>query len=274
MNLLRDVILPVTPIASCSHIADAVYLADAGFSKVVFTGRVVDSESQKRLRCLAERTQIVAVIDHFRHAELLSQSIVESAAEIHILIEVDIGRQSSGVKPGSDTTLLAAAASRLPALKVIGVFAAAMESRAVRVVNHAARSLPDAIADRPETFVAVSSENETSTGEGQIHCVIASPFFRSDDCSHTTAMKSPVCITATVISRPALEWCVIDVGRIAIGDPVGLRVGSPSGASILHVMPETCTLQLSDEANDLRIGDMIQLTVANPEHLLNRAWIG
>ena len=130
ISLLRDLILPVTKLASCSRVHDAEHLADAGFERIILTGRVVDSESLGRLNGLAGRTQLVVVIDHFRHAELLSQCMVQSGRKIQVLIEVDLGRQSTGVRPGSDAALLAKAASLLPGLGVIGVFASARDRRA------------------------------------------------------------------------------------------------------------------------------------------------
>ena len=141
----------------------------------------------------------------------------------------------------------------------------------VRIVNHAARSLQGVASEAPETIVAVSSPGQISSADGQLGCLIASPFYRSEGSTQGIAKQTVISVAATVISRPSLERCVIDVGRIALGDTSGLRVESPSGTSILHVMAETSTLQISGEARDLRIGDIVRLSVANPEYLLNRS---
>ena len=79
-----------------------------------------------------------------------------------------------------------------------------------------------------------------------------------------------VSLIATVISRPTLEWCVIDAGTNTLGDMSDVRIYAPSGAAILSSTTETSTLKISGEASDLRIGDTVRLAVRNPERLLNR----
>ena len=284
MCLLRDVVLPTTKMASCWTVGDAAYLAEAGFDQIILIGRVVDTDALRRLQCIAERTQILAVIDHFRHAELMSQSAQQSGREIQVLVEVDVGWQSTGVRPGPDASLLATAASRLPGLKVIGVFASATDCRTERepgdsdkdlasivtIADHALRSICDVAGECREMVVSVTSVSRRSLPDTRINCLIVSPFIDFDDDSHDSVRQSCVCLIATVVSRPTLECCVIDAGRIAFGDASAPRVEAPSGASILHSTPETSTLQLSGEASDLRIGDTVRLVMRNPERLLNR----
>ena len=282
--LLRGLILPVTKHASCNRIHDSEHLADAGFEQIILTGRVVDTESLERLRRIAARTQMIAVIDHFRHAEILSHCAVQSGCGIQTLIEVDIGRQSTGVRPGPDASLLATATSHLPGLKVIGVFASVHDRHAeyehgdvdaelaamVTIAEHALRSIRDIAAECREIVVSVPSARRPSMQDARIDCLIVSPFL--DFADDTPLATHPPCVSvvATVISRPTLEWCVIDAGTNALGDMSNARIHAPSGATIHHSSPETSTLVISGEACDLRIGDQVQLTMRNPERLLNR----
>ncbi len=284
ISVLRELILPVTKFASCSRVHDAEHLADAGFEKIVFTGRVVDSESLGRLKRVADRTQLVVVIDHFRHAELLSQCMVQTGREIQVLIEVDIGRQSTGVRPGPDASLLARATSLLPGLRVIGVFAFTQSGRAesalgasaadlaaiVTIAEHALQSIRDVSADCREILVASSSDRRRLMTDARINCLVVSPFADFPDDTPRCAHPPCVSLIATVISRPTLEWCVINAGTNALGDLSDVHVHAPAGATIHHSTSETSTLLISGEACDLRIGDWVRLTVGNPERLLNR----
>lgn len=281
VSLIRNLILPATKLASCSRVSDAEYLADAGFGKVILTGRLVDSESLARLRDVAERTQLIVVIDHFRHAELLSQYVAQSGRCIQVLIEVDTGRQSTGVRPGPDASRLAAAALLLPGLEVIGVFASVMADTTphvsdesldaiVTIAEHALRSIRNVCHGCREIFVAVASICCPSIiPDTRIDCLIVSPIHHAAGNSKNTACESCVSLIATVISRPTLEWCVIDAGTIALGHIADASVYAPSGATILHAASETTTLLISGEASDLRIGDLVRIHVRNPERLLN-----
>jgi len=284
ISILRDILLPFTKQASCARIHDAEHLADAGFEQIILTGRVVDSESLRRLRRLAVRTQMIVVIDHFRHAELLSHCAVRSGCEIQTLIEVDVGRQSTGVRPGPDASLLATATSRLAGLRVSGVFASANVRPAeykhedgdaelaaiVAIAGHALRSVRDVAAECRETVISVSSSRRPSMQDTQIHCLVASPFVDFADDTRLATHQPCVSLIATVISRPTLEWCVIDAGTNACGDMSDVRIHAPTGASILNSAPESSTLQISGEACDLRIGDPVRLTVGDSQRLLSR----
>ena len=284
ISVLRDFILPITKHASCNRIHDAEHLADAGFEQIILTGRVVDSESLRRLRRIAVRTQMIVVIDHFRHAELLSQCAFQSSGEIQTLIEVDVGRQAAGVRPGPDASLLATATSHLPGLRVMGVFASANLCPAehnygdadaefaeiVTIAGHTLQSIRDVLAECRETVISVSSLRMPLMQHARSSCLVVSPFVDFADDIPFAARQSCVSLIATVISRPTLEWCVIDAGTNAFGDMSDVRIQEPTGASILNSTPESSTLQISGEACDLRIGDTIRLTVGDSERLLSR----
>lgn len=283
MNLLKEVILPATQVASCSTIPDAEYLAEAGFPRIILVGRALGVECLRRLRCVAECAQVVTVIDHFRHAELLSQCLSRSTCDIEILIDIDVGQQSTGVQPGADAALLASAASQLSGLKVMGVFATAVDvcSRRsaatpvdepvdiVRIADHARRSIPNA-PHGGEIVIATSSPCEPLMCDSRINCLVVNPFFGVENGPGDTCRQPVVCVVATVVSRPTLDYCVIDAGQSALGVASGTRVVAPGGASILQMMPETCTLCLTGDSCDLRIGDTVQLAVLEPESLLHR----
>lgn len=286
-DLIREAVLSITKLASCRTIAHAEFLSAAGFQKIMLTGRVIDVDSLQRLRALAERAEITAVIDHFRHAELLSQCVQSSenpgGAQIRVLIEVDLGQQSAGVCPGPDAARLASAVARLPGLSVVGVFASCSDgwddvnfdentadsSANVTITEHALRSIREVTSECCEIVVLVSSAEDAAWSDSRVTTLIASPFitisYEADD-----PVRSPcVLLTSMVVSRPTLEWCIIDVGRVVLADASEIYVHAPTGAAILRSTDDTSTLQLSGESIDLRIGDIVQLGSRFPERFLN-----
>ncbi len=285
-DLLRDVVLPATQFASCRTIAHAECLAAAGFQRIILTSRMISAESLQRLRAVAERTQIMAVIDHFRHAELLSQCVQSctnsASVMICVLIEVDLGQQLTGVCPGTDAARLASAAARLPGLNVVGVFASgnhygddvksdepnAGSSTIVTIAEHALRSIREVTSECREIVVLVSSTDDAACSDARVTSLIVSPFLAINNELGDQALPPSVMLISTVISRPTLEWCVIDAGRVALRDASDVYVYAPAGAAILHSTDDTSTLQLSSEAIDLRIGDTVQLAMRNPQRWL------
>lgn len=285
-DLMRAVVLAATEFASCRTIAQAEYLAAAGFSKITITGRLIDAESLQRLRVVAQRTQITAVIDHFRHAELLSQCVQScsnpAGVMIRVLIEVDLGQQSTGVCPGPDAARLASAAECLPGLNVVGVFASghdcrddikpgdhnAASSTIVTIAEHGLRSIREVTSECREIVVSLSSADDAAWSDSRVTSLITNPFMVINREAGDQARSPSVLLISTVISRPTLEWCIIDAGRIALFDSSDVYVHTPAGATILRSIDDTSALQLSGEALDLRIGDTVQLGLRRPERFL------
>ena len=180
--------------------------------------------------------------------------------------------------------MLASATSLLPGLRVIGVFASAMHcdpehdagetdegiTSIVTIATHALRSIRDVTAECREVVVAVSPTRRPSMPDARINCLVESPFIDLTAHSQNAVHQPCVSVVATVISRPTLEWCIINAGTNALGDVSDVYVYAPSGATIHHSTSETSTLLVSGAACDLRIGDLVRLGVRNPERLLNQ----
>lgn len=286
ISLLENAILPVTRTAACRSISDAEWLAEAGFQKIYLTGRIVNTESLRRTALLAGRVQLVAVIDHFRHAELLSQALHANSQGtndvVDVLIDIDLGLQSTGIRPGPDTSRLAMATSRLPRLNVAGVFANAdfcsvtvdqkkldedfIEITQIEIIaEHALLSIPSSLLSTRDIVVGISTASLPPTGFSRASGVVVCPFTgfpgtQGIPGAETIEIQQPiVSLIATVISRPTLEWCVIDAGASHFGDRSVPRILFPNCARILQISNDTSTVQLSGESADLRIGDLVQL---------------
>lgn len=331
--LLQSVVLRVTDRASCSSVGDAEFLATLGFRRIILTRRVIDAESLRRLMLAAGQSRIAILIDHFRHAELLSQAATFLGATADVLIEADLGNHSMGVAPGPDTSHLATAAAQLPGLHVAGIFANAHHvfnsdeinsdvsngsttdlAAVITIAQHCLRSIQQVgsgcrqivIQATPtralQEMLQKNFHNRSITRQSprpQLHdddgqplarqlvpnvppdisqrgdceaSFIASPFAAFEESIRSSDERGPenssVGLRSTVISRPALEWCVIDAGRLAFGGSSILRIAEPQGATVLNSTPDTTTLMLQGESRDLRIGDPVRLIMCHPERLL------
>jgi hypothetical protein len=65
-----------------------------------------------------------------------------------------------------------------------------------------------------------------------------------------------------VISRPSLEWCVIDIGTGLIEQAFHTQVSHPAGVQLLKTHRDISSLQLSGESLDLRIGDEMEFALS------------
>ena len=281
-NEILQIIQQYTLNASCRRIEDAEHLSAAGFRSVLITIPIVHPEGLTRVSALASQAELTVVIDHFRHAELLSQAllaaVLSASLSADVLIDVDLGRRVTGVRPGPDSALLAAAIARLPNIRLRGVYVDVREctttgpngsalsfEESIGVAAHCRRiieagGIPCAEIVSGQSHVAALSAMSAVT------VVMASPLSAGTKSTGQGAAhlndnsKAALELVCSVVSRPSLEWCVIDAGRLSWGDARYLQVLHPSGARLLHALPEVATLQLSGESMDLRIGDTVILS--------------
>ncbi len=112
---------------TCDTVADAFGLREiSGTTRIpelLITQFVATPAVAHEVVALGRHTDVLATIDHFCHAELLSRAAVQSGIPIRVLIEVDVGRHQTGVRPGQDTCRLALAAAQLPGIRLAGLLA-------------------------------------------------------------------------------------------------------------------------------------------------------
>jgi D-serine deaminase-like pyridoxal phosphate-dependent protein len=90
--------------------------------------------------------------------------------------------------------------------------------------------------------------------------IFMDPFYRND--CQVADLEYALTVLATVVSRPTLERAVLDSGRKTMNPDVALPVvvGYPD-AKIKRLSAEHCELDLGPGAQDLKIGDKVELVV-------------
>lgn len=217
--------------------------------------------------------QLTVVIDHFRHCELLSRAAESAGRMISVLIVVETGRQLMGVCPGPDCESLSRALVQQPGLRLRGLFADVerLESassvvglsatHAAELAQHCLRTLRQRGLGADEVVLGVGADDDLPAVSPTDTCTVV----RVPDCGGTSAIPSASsggdasAVGVRVISRPALEYCVIGAGARSGLLTSETRVLAPSGAIIEAWNAYHSRLQLAGAATDLRIGDVVTL---------------
>ena len=274
MEVLRT-IAKSTSVAACRSIQDSDALLSAGFTSLILTRPIVDPEALCKLGTMASTVKITATVDHFRHAELLSQNLCIGTT-VDILIDVDLGQQVTGVRPGPDSALLATAAARLPGIRIRGVLVddRAGDNEWGSAANGSIKRLSHdeslAVAQHCRRMIESDGNEcrETVTGATSNASDLAFDVVTTCLSSPLTAHGQPAIeLVCRVLSRPSLEWCVISVGTALLGDLRHSRIIEPAGARFLHGCEDIATLSLAGDALDLRIGAEV---VVSSQHLRNQ----
>ena len=229
---------------------------------------VVHLDDTGPLERIASEFAVVIVVDHYRHAELVSEVAVRSGRTIELLIDVDLGYQRTGVRPGPDSVLLAQAITRLPGLKLSGVFlrtsvlreSPSLDSDLRNSITVGRHCLKFIQAAEIACEQLVLEETRGLPIDEDVTIVLNSPL-PVPPGSIQEPMRSEIAEhTARVIARPSLEWCVIDAGTNDLRTIEVPNVLRPGGATVRTMDREQTTLSLADESLDLRIGDTVSLS--------------
>ena len=272
----------VTSFASVRSVDEATVLSAAGFRSLLVTRPIVDVESLRVLSTLARDNDVRVTIDHFRHAELLSQAMVTEGLTVSVLLDVDTGHSLTGIRPGPDSVRLATAVTQLPGLQLAGVIvdetACGDQSLSANPANAFDHVL--AVARHSQRMIqAIGIEcREIATGFDDFSSAITDPnvtLVLTNAFSMAGVIKAQcgldvrcpaLSVVGRVIARPSLEWCVIDIGASLIEEALHSQVSHPFGVQLLKTHRDVTSLQLSGESLDLRIGDEIEFALnAVPE---------
>lgn len=260
----------------------AEYCAAAGVQDLFIARPVVGPAAVARLTALARTTRPIVCCDHYAQAEPLAKCCAAQNVRPRVLIELNLGRNQLGVRPGSDAVELARAVVRLEGVEFAGLTGDAAHLQ----------SLPDADERQHRTRSAMgllvqTREQLQSAG---ITCPIVSPAgIHPDDAAamaagvtelqlgdvlsapstiafDAPAPAAPLALLATVVSRPKLERAVLDCGLDSLSaerpgpQVLRRREGRPlpdaviTGWSASHL-----TLDLGPRSQDLHIGDRVWL---------------
>ena len=267
----------VTSLASVRSSDEVTTLAAAGFRSFIVTRPVVDADCLRTLSILSRAGDVCVTIDHFRHAELLSQAMVAEGLTVSVLLDVDTGHSLTGVRPGPDSVRLAAAVTQLPGLQLAGVivdestFAESVPlsdhgrvlADAVAVAKHCQRTI-EASGLACRELAAGFDDFAASFIDPDVTRVLTSPFKTDGSVTPQSGLdkqRPALSLVGRVISRPSLEWCVIDIGTGLIEQAFHTQVSHPAGVQLLKTHRDISSLQLSGESLDLRIGDEIEFAL-------------
>lgn len=272
---------------TAANVAEVEVMAKARIPSILLAHLVAATSDLDRLAAVSFQTDLLVTMDHFVHAERFSAAAQRHGTSFRALVEVDVGMRRTGCRPRIDATQLAVAADRLTGVEVVGIMGYEGHLGAVADAEEKHRQILESMnalqqtrdemvrqgvrcdivsAGGTGTFLTSGQHpavTELQAGGG----IFGDPFYQQQ-CG-LTGVNPALSIVAEVVSRPSLVQAVLNCGRKAI-NPV---VHTPSvigvvGATIDRLNAEHTVLILDGDAQDLKIGDVVQLAIGYSDHTL------
>lgn len=265
---------------TCAKVSEAEVMAAAGIEDILIANMIVGKRKVERVAGLCQHADPIVAVDHFAQVEPLAAACHERGVLCRVIIEVNIGLDRVGCRPGKDTLELAQGINRLEGVDLVGIMG--YEGHLLRIedqvekrekIEHAMNVLKHCRDLLLEEDLDCSIVSAGGTGSYQItsDCdgitelqagggIFADPFYRNQ--CRVEGLEYALTVLATVVSRPVLDRAILDCGRKTQYPDLERPIikGHP-GATVTHVSAEHCQLDLEGEARNLKIGDKVELIV-------------
>ena len=222
---------------TCAKLAEAEVLVDAGIDNVLIANQVVGAGKLERLAALAARAKVRVAVDHEEHIRAIGEAARRAGTTVGLLVEVDIGMGRCGVLPGEPALALARRIQDTAGVRFDGlqayegnhVYHAGRAERGSRVQAAMALAVQTRLQiEQAGIPCGVISGGASSTYDvtGQIAGMTeiqAGTYATMDWAYHhlVDEFEIAMSVLARVISRPAANRAVLDVGIKGMGQEFG-----------------------------------------------------
>jgi D-serine deaminase-like pyridoxal phosphate-dependent protein len=261
---------------TCAKLGEAEVVADGGIRQILIANQIVGPIKIARLVELARRAEPIVAVDSPENVKMLSAAAASAGVTISVLIEVDIGMNRCGVPPGQPALDLARLVASLPGLHFRGLQGyeghvvdlrdeteRTEKTRAALQILVQTRRLIESSGFAVELASGGGTGTYTITGdyngvdEVQAGSYAAMDWWYSDI---RPEFRQAMSILTTVISRPAPDIAIIDVGRKGVGAEMGApRIKNLLGAEVARFGSEEHTVIQLPNHSLLRVGDHLEL---------------
>lgn len=263
-----------------AKVSEAEVMAASGIRDILIANMIVGKPKWERLAALCAWANPIVACDHFAQVEPLAEICVRNGVTCRVIIEMNIGLDRVGTRPGRDTFDLALAVSRLKGIEFAGIMGYEGHLLRIESADEKQKQICDAMAVLAECADKLRRDglrcdivSAGGTGSYQISAdcpgitelqcgggIFADPFYLQG--CNVSGLDSALTVLATVVSRPTLDRAVLDSGRKTLNPDVQLPIvkGWPD-ASVKRLSAEHCELTLGPQSQNLKIGDKVELIV-------------
>lgn len=263
-----------------AKVSEAEVMAAAGIRDILIANMIVGPQKWERLAALCSWADPIVACDHFAQIEPLSAICVRNGVKCRVIIEMNVGLDRVGTRPGRDTLDLAQALSKLEGIEFVGIMGYEGHLLQIEDANEKRKQICDAMSVLAECADKLRRDglccdivSAGGTGSYQISAgcdgitelqcgggIFADPFYQQK--CHVAGLKSALTVLATVVSRPTLDRAVLDSGRKTLNPDIQVPIvkGWPD-ASVKRLSAEHCELNLGPQSLNLKIGDKVELVV-------------
>lgn len=261
----------------CQKLGEAEVMAAAGIRDILITNQVVGPRKVWRLTNLSKHCNVITALESLENAREISRSAQKRETKVDVVVEVDVGIERCGVKPGEPVLKFVQEILRLPSLRFRGLMGyegpffkitdwekrkKAAEERLKLLVETSELLRDSGIEYDIVSAGATGTYNITGVYPGITEVEAGSYIFMDTYYRRLekVGFELALSLLTTVISRPTKDRIIVDAGLKAITSEFGNpEVKEIKGVELHSLSEEHGILRSTNPEEKLKVGDKIEL---------------
>jgi D-serine deaminase-like pyridoxal phosphate-dependent protein len=262
---------------TCAKLSEAEVMVAHGLGDILIANQVAGYGKALRLAALAGRADVKVAVDNRDNVDELDRAALLFGTKIGVVIEVNVGNDRCGTRSMEQTLVLAryiVAKRGLVFKGLMGyeghcVFTADKKERGGECLSANKVLVDSAQMLRDNGFVVeIVSAGGTGTYDmsgvyAGITEVEAGSYVFMDSCYSgvlgNDVFRPALWVLATVISKPRPGLALIDAGMKSLTHEFGKPQPVLPGATLTGLSEEHGRLELTPEADGLKVGDLVEV---------------
>jgi D-serine deaminase-like pyridoxal phosphate-dependent protein len=264
---------------TCQKLGEAEVMAAAGIRDILVANQIVGDQKIIRLVNLLRHSDVVVAVDDPDNVAALDAAARAKGVRLRVVIEVDIGGNRAGVRPGAVVAALAQQIAEHPGLRFAGVMGWESHATAIQDQAEKERAVAAAVGLLTQSAEACRSAGlpvdiVSCGGTGTYRFTTAQPGVTEiqagggifSDVRYRTKflVDHPYALTVmtTVTSRPNPRRIICDAGKKSMSSDAAEP--SPMGmenVKSVNLSAEHARIELKEPDTHLRVGDRVEFVV-------------
>jgi 3-hydroxy-D-aspartate aldolase len=274
-------------------VGEAEALVRGGVTDVLVSNEVVGERKLRRLAALAREAKVALCFDAPEQVDAAARVAKDAGVELGALVEIEVGMERCGTKPGWEAAALARRIADAPNLKFRGLQAYHGRAQHLPTYQERAQAIAYAIDAVNETLAALAREKLSceiigGAGTGTFtfeaasgvynELQVGSYVFMDTDYARIggknggryTEFEHSLFVLSSVISVPAADRAIVDAGLKSYSAEKGPPwVHGREGLEVVGVSDEHGKLNVSAGTQPPRIGEQLWLIPGHCDPTVN-----
>jgi D-serine deaminase-like pyridoxal phosphate-dependent protein len=272
---------------TCAKVGEAEAMAAVGIRDILIANQVAGSEKVGRLMRLLPAADVMICVDGEETLDALDRAARDRGVSLRVAIEVDVGMERAGVRPGEPTVSLGARIAARRNLRFGGLMTFEAHALGIpdpeqkrKAVSSALESLVESARRCRQAGLPVDVVSCGGTGTywiaiqvpGITEVQAGGGIFSDTHYQHDYGVEHELALTAlaTVTSRPNPTRVICDTGRKALTmygrAPAPLNV---AGVRSVALHAEHTVIELDRPSVEPQVGARVELSVGHVDYTIH-----